>query len=114
MKEIPWRNPWGEDGELPADGQVIIALSYHWKEVFPTSMEIMGGVVERWDLRNGGGGPMNLAPGRYQLDWEVQTSDDSGKGCYGLPGEEVDAWCPVDELPEGFFPKFLNIARVEK
>lgn len=87
---INWKDP---NKEKPKEGDSVVALNFHWKARFPSSMEIIGGEVE------------------YNNDgdrWRVQTMDDSGHGSWALDAEDVKAWCYASEfLP--VFPKFLEI-----
>ena len=90
MEKINWKNP---EFEIPKEGDVVVALQWHWKHSFPGSMEIMGGYVE---YNNAGD------------HWRVQSNDESGLGGYCVDGDELEAWCYAEEfLPA--FPDFLKI-----
>jgi hypothetical protein len=91
---VDWKDP---EKQQPEDGKYIVALEWHWKEAFPSSMEIIGGVVESYKRDYDG-----------KRIWQCQTEDFSGKGSYAVANEDIAAWCYEKEFRK-VFPSFLAI-----
>ena len=73
---------WKTNFEIPPDGSRVVVMSWHWKERFPGSMEIMGGEV-------------CYLSGRL---WCVDTMDESGKGGFSKLSEDIEFWCFAEDF----------------
>ncbi len=94
---IKWYNPLLQ---LPPDGTFVACMSYHWKECWPLSAEIIFGEVESYINDDGN----RVA--------RVNTCDFTGGGNYkwNFPVEFLDhdcicAWCFSSEFEK---PDFLR------
>ena len=85
---IDWKNP---EKEFPDEGRCIAVITYHNKNNWPLSAEILFGIVEYWINRDGVKG------------FDCQTWDCTGYGCSYTTypeqqGELIHAWAYCQEI----------------
>lgn len=85
---------WRSADTLPGHGDKIVAITPHWKQVWPTSLEIVGYEVE-------------IVMDEDSFAAVLSNLDDHGRGSYAPPWEEVSAWMPAEEFL-AFMPSWIN------